>query len=465
MKRVVNATRRLFNSRRELAPAAADFHPSGSSDPSDVVRLRLRRPILLGSLITLVLVFGLLIWAAFFSISGAVVAAGTVRVEDNVKQLRYREGGIVRQILVHEGQLVQRGQVLLRFDQVTTQATVDILNSTLDSLLAQVARFQAEAAGAPEIRFPPELLARQADPAVAQLLAGQRALFQARMTLYRSQAGVLRGQAGQLQTQIAGLRAQAVATDAQSGLIDDELKGVADLNRLGYAPRSRLLALQRSAAQLKGQRGSVTSDIGRTTQAAGDISLQIAQLDDRRQTDAADGLRDAQEKLADTIPKLRAAQEQLAQTTVRSPVTGYVFNLTQFTEGGVAQPGESLMQVVPVNEPLEITAMVRPTDIAEIRVGMPARVTLTAYNPRTTPQVDGTVVLVGADAQVDEATKATFYTVRIKVPPAELARAGRDVHLTPGMPASISIITGSRTIMDYLLGPMTEAMRTAMRER
>ena len=465
MKRFARATRRLFSSRRELSPFAADFDPTGTAEPTDIVRLRLRRPILLGSLITLFLVFGLLVWATFFSIAGAVVAPGTVRVENNLKQLRYREGGVVRQILVHEGQLVQRGQVLLRFDQVTAQASVDILSSAHDNLVAQIARFQAEAAGAPDIRFPPELIARAGDPAVAQLIAGQRALFDARMMLYRSQAGVLRGQADQLQTQIAGMRAQAVATDAQSGLIDDELKGVADLNKLGYAPRSRLLALQRSAAQLKGQRGSVTSDIGRTTQAAGDIRLQIAQLDDRRQTDAADGLRDAQEKLSDNIPKLRAAQEAFDQTIVRAPVTGYVFNLTQFTEGGVAAPGESLMQIVPLNEPLIITAMVRPTDIADVREGMPARVTLTAYNARTTPQVDATVESVGADAQVDEATKATFYTVRVKVSPADLARAGPNVHLTPGMPATVAIVTGSRTIMDYLLGPMTEAMRTAMRER
>jgi len=465
MKRALAPIRRLFSSRRETPQAALEFHSGQAPDPSDIVRLRLRRPMLIGAVICLVLVAGLLLWAAFFSISGAVVAPGTVRVEDNVKQLRYREGGVVRQIMVREGQLVRRGQPLLRFDQVTPQASVDVLSGMHDSLLAQVARFQAEAAGASDIRFPAELTARAGDPAVETLMTSQRALFQARMTLYRSQAGVLRGQADQLRTQVAGLRAQGVAVDAQSGLIDDELNSVADLNRQGYAPRSRLLALQRSAAQLKGQRGSVTSDIGRTTEAAGNIRLQIAQLDDRRQTDAADGLRDAQEKLADTVPKLRAAQQALTQTVVRAPVTGYVFNLTQFTEGGVAAPGESLMQIVPAGQPLEITAMVRPNDIADVRVGMPAEVTLTAFNPRTTPQVTGKVVLVGADAQVDEATKATFYTVRVRVPPAELAKAGPGVHLSPGMPATVAILTGARTIMDYLLGPMTEAMRTALREK
>lgn len=465
MSRFEPIARRFLPGGRATGDDGPRFNPAGEQHPSDVVRLRLRRPILLGSLISLVLVFGLLVWAALFSISGAVVAQGTVRVENNVKQLRYRDGGIVRQILVREGDHVQAGQVLIRFDQITAQANVDILRGMHDSLLAQIARFQAEAAGASAVRFPAELLARQNDPQVSALLAGQRALFSARMMLYHSQAGVLGNQSGQLATQVAGLRAQAVATDAQSDLIDDELKGVADLNKLGYAPRSRLLALQRSAAQLKGQRGSVTSDIGRTTQAIGDVRLQIAQLDDKRETDAADGLRDSQEKLADTVPKLRAAEQSLAETVVRAPVEGYVFNLTQFTIGGVAQPGETLMQIVPAHEPLEITAMIRPSDIAEIHVGQAARITLNAYNARTTPQIDGVVDLVGADAGVDEATKSTYYTIKVRVPPAELAKAGKDVHLSPGMPATVSVVTSSRTIMDYLLGPMTEAMRTAMRER
>ena len=441
------------------------FDPSGTAENGDIIRLRLRRPIVIGSIITLFLVFGLLIWASLASVSGAVVAPGTVSVQDNLKQLRYRDGGIVRQILVHEGDLVRRGQVLLRFDKVTNQATVDIYQNIYDTSSAEIARYQAEATNARDIVLPASLLSRASDPRAEALIVGQRSLFQTRSMLYRSQAQVLGGQIQQLQTQIDGMRAQAIAIDAQSGLINDELKGVSDLNKLGYAPRSRLLALQRSAAQIKGQRGAITSDMARATQQMSAVRLQIAQLEDKRQTDAAEGLATSEQKLTDAIPKLRAAQESLSGTDVVAPVDGYVFNLSQSTEGGVAQPGEPLMQIVPVNQPLEITAMVKPTDIAEVRVGMPARVTLTAYNPRTTPEVDGTVSLVSADAGVDQTTHTTFYTVRIKIAPKELARAGREVHLSPGMPANVSIITSSRTIMSYLLAPLTEAMRSALRER
>jgi HlyD family secretion protein/epimerase transport system membrane fusion protein len=449
----------------QLEAPSAEFRPAGDSHPGEIIQLRLRRPIVAGSIVVLVLVFGLLIWASVFSIAGAVIAPGTVKVEDNIKQLKHREGGIVRAILVREGQRVHAGQVLLRLDRVQAQASVDIYQADYDSALAQIARFQAEAANASEIRFPQELLARQDDPRIAALLTSQRGLFQSRMTLYRSQSMVLSGQAEQLGTQIQGLRAQMTALDAQSELINDELSGVRDLNKQGYAPRTRLLELERSMVSLKGQRGSLVSDIARANQAIGSVRLQIAQLDDKRETDATQGLRDTEDKLTDTVPRLRAMQDSLFQADVRAPVDGYVFNLTQFTVGGVAAPGEALLDIVPVNMPLLITVQVKPSDIAEVHVGMPARVTLTAFNPRTTPQVDGHVVLVSADASSDQQSHQSFYVVQVKVDPGELAKAGKGIHLTPGMPATVAIVTGKRTIMQYLLGPMTEAMHTALRER
>lgn len=447
----------------EVGPAS--FDPVGDAAAGEIVRLRLRRPILLGTAVVLILVLGLLVWAALAPIAGAVVAPGVVRVENNSKTLRHREGGIVRRILVREGQRVQAGQVLMRFDPVQSQASVDVFQAAYDSAQATIARFQAEASGANDIRFPPELLARQSDPNVAALVASQRGLFLTRTALYRSQATVLAEQARQLETQIAGLRAQAASADSQSSLVGEELQGIRELERQGYAPKSRLLALERSAAGIKGQRGSITADIARARQAIGEIRLQIAQLADRRQTEAAEGLRQAQDKLTEAAPKLRATASSLRETVVRAPVAGYVFNLTQFTEGGVAGPGEQLMQIVPSAAPLIITARVPPNEISDVRSGLPAKVTLTAYNTRTTPQVDGTVTLVSADAEQDEKTGQTFYTAQVRVEPAALAAAGPNVRLSPGMPATVSIVTGSRTVLDYILAPFIDSMRTALRER
>jgi HlyD family secretion protein len=440
---------------------------------SEIIRLRLRRPIIAGSIVVLVLVFGLLLWAFTSHIKGAVVAPAQVRVEGNSKIIRHREGGIIRRIYVQEGQFVRRGQVLIQMDPVQTQASVDVWQAQYNTALADIARLQAQQAGSIEIHFPPELLNRQSDPQVAALLAGERALHSSTMMLYSSQANVLRSQAAQLGTQIQGMRAQMTSVDMQSGSIADELNGVRELNRYGYAPKTRVSALERSTAQLKGQKGSILSDIARAQQSIGSTQIQIAQLEEKRQTEAAAGIRQAQDKLAEAAPKLRATAESLFQTTVRAPVDGYVFNLTQFTEGGVAGPGERLLDIVPTGTALVLNARVKPNDIADVHLGMPAQVTLTAYNPRTTPPIDGRVTLVSADATTDDPanpglagqSREPYYLVQIKVDPAQLAHIGNGVHLTPGMQATVSIITGSRTIMDYLLGPMTDAMRTAMHEK
>lgn len=439
------------------------FKGDGTTDAE--IEQRLRNPMVMGGLLLLLLVFVLFVWAAIFSISGAVLASGIIRVEGNSKNLSRLESGIVRKIFVREGQKVAKGQLLIQFDDTMSGASVDIQQSVADSANAQIARFQAEASGAPDVRFPQDLIARSADPRVAALLDGQRALYQTRVMLYRSQAMVLNSQAQQLQTQIAGLNIQAQAIDDQSKLVREELDGVRELARQGYAPNSRLLALERNAVAVRGQKGSAMSDIARIRQSVGEIRLQIAQLEDRHQTEVADGIRAAQERLADAVPKLRAASLTRLQTEIRAPVAGYVFNLTQFTEGGVAGAGQTLMQIVPVNSQLVISAEVSPRDIAAVKLGMSSTVTLLGFNPRQVSPVEGKVSLVSADARVSEKTGIGFFLVEITVPPANLANAGPNVHLAPGMQAQVAIVTGKRTILDYLLEPFTDSMKSALRER
>ena len=437
-----------------------------SSEMIDDAQLqqKLRRPIIGGSIVVGLLFVGLLLWA-FLSISGAVLAPGVVRVENNSKDIKRLESGIVREILVREGQRVARGQLLIRFDDTQSKAVVDVYQNNVDSARANIARFQAEAANASDVVFPPELTTRAADPRVATLLATQRGLFQTRMLLYSSQAQVLRSQAAQLTTQISGMRIQAQAIDDQAGLVQQELRDVRELNRQGYAPQSRLLALERSAVSVKGQRGSMTADMARARQSIGEIQLQIAQLENKHQTEVADGIRAAQDQLAESEPKLRATLAQLGQSEIRAPVTGYVFNLTQFTEGGVTGQGQLLMQIVPANAKMVVSAEIAPKDIADVKVGMPARVTLTAYSSNTHAPIEGRVTLVSPDARVNEKTGQAHFLAEVTITPAELAASGPDVKLTPGMQASVAIVTGSRSILGYLVEPFTNAMRDAMREK
>lgn len=435
-----------------------------AGDEDAALRHSLRRPILYGSIIVGVSFLVMILWS-LLSISGAVLAMGVVKVEDNSKEVRRLEGGVVRQILVHEGQKVQKGQLLIRFDDTQGKAAVDVYQNNVDSAVATIARFQAEAANASTVTFPPELTQRASDPRVAALMESQRTLFQTRMLLYRSQAQVLQSQAAQAAAQLSGLRIQAQSVDDQTALVQQELKDVRELSRQGYAPESRLLALERNAVQIKGQRGSMTQDMARVGQAIGEVRLQIAQLENKHQTEVADGIRSAQDQLAENEPKLRSTLEQLAQTEIRAPVTGYVFNLTQFTEGGVAPAGQLLMQIVPSNARMIVQAEVDPKDIADVKLGMPARVTITAFNTRTTPPIDGHVTLVSADAKLNEKTGKSSFMVEVTITPAELAEAGPDVKLTPGMQASVAIVTGSRSIMAYLVQPFTNAMKDSMRER
>jgi len=459
--------RLLVRAEPEVEPdsdEAAAAYVSGNTDDEAQLRRSLRRPIIGGTLVVVAMFVTLLLWA-FLSISGAVLAGGTVKVENNSKDIRRLEGGVVRKIYVREGQRVSKGQLLIRFDDTQGRAVVDVYQNNVDSARANIARFQAEATNAPGVAFPPELTSRASDPRVAALIETQRTLFQTRMLLYRTQIQVLQSQAQQAATQLAGLRIQAQSVDDQGVLVQQELRDVRELSRQGYAPESRLLSLERTAVQVKGQRGSMTQDMARARQSIGEAQLQIAQIQNKHQTEVADGIRSAQDQLAESEPKLRASLEQAGQTEIRSPVTGYVFNLSQFTEGGVAGQGQLLMQVVPTNARMIVSCEVDPKDIADVKVGMPARVTITAFSARTTPPITGHVTLVSADAKVNERTGMSRFAAEVTITPAELAEAGPDVKLTPGMQAQVAIVTGSRSILAYLLQPFTNAMHDSLREK
>jgi HlyD family type I secretion membrane fusion protein len=443
---------------------AAAAYVAGNAADDAQLRQRLRRPIIGGSIVVAALFVTLLLWT-FLSISGAVLAAGVVKVENNSKEIRRLEGGVVRKIYVHEGERVNKGQLLIRFDDTQGKALIDVYQNNVDSARANIARFQSEAANASDVAFPSELTSRASDPRVAALMAAQRTLFQTRMLLYRSQVQVLQSQAQQLATQLSGLQIQAQAVDEQAALVQQELRDVRELSREGYAPESRLLALERNAVQVKGQRGSMTQDMARARQSIGEVRLQMAQIENKHQTEVADGIRMAQDQLSENEPKLRATIEQTRQTEIRSPVTGYVFNLTQFTEGGVAGSGQLLMEIVPADAQMVVSCQVDPGDIADVKIGMVARVTITAFNTRTTPPIDGHVTLVPADAKVNEKTGQPRFEVEVTITPAELAQAGPGTKLAPGMQAQVAIVTGSRSILTYLVQPFTNAINDSLREK
>jgi HlyD family type I secretion membrane fusion protein len=426
---------------------------------------RLRRPMVMGAAVIGVLVLGLSLWASLTPLSSGITAMAEVRVESNLKTLRHQETGIVRQILVHEGQHVSAGQPLIVFDDVAPKAARDVLQNQADSLMVQAARLNAEATGAPAIQFPPEVLSRASDPAVAQMMRDQQFLFTSRLQLFQSQSSVLDQRQEQIQNQVEGDKAQIVSVDEQLKLTKEEMSGYQTLYDKGFAPKSLILRYQRSVADLDGKKGSLLADVARLHQQMGETSMNRAALRDQRQSQSASDLRDSQSKIADTLPRLTAAKQSLDETVVRAPADGYVFNLSQFTVGGVAGAGEALMQIVPANTPLIITASVKPTDIEEVHEGMDARVRVTGLNPRWFNPMKAKVVLVSHDRTTNEKSGASFYRVDLRIDPDELKNMKHGVQITPGMPASAMIVTGQRTIMGFLVSPITDTLSHAFREQ
>lgn len=425
---------------------------------------RLRRPMVVGAGVIGAFVLGLGLWASVGQLSTGIAAPAEVRADSMRKTLRHKDTGVVKQILVKEGQRVRGGQPLLLFNDVEARAAVDVLQNQYDTLLAQHSRFSAEAMGRPLLELPPELTSRMMTPAVGTLIRDQQFLFTTRQQLYQSQAAVLAQRIDQQETQVDGSRAQLDSVVEQMRLTEEELGGYRKLNEQGFAPKTLILRYERSLAELRGRKGQLLSDIARLKQQMGETRLQLGSLRDQRATEAAEGLRDSQAKLADVVPRLTSARQTLDATVVRSPVDGYVFNLTQFTVGGVVGAGELIMDVVPAAIPLTVTAMIKPEDVDEVHEGMKAKVKLTGLNQRFNDSLNATVAVVSKDRITNEKTGVASYRVDLSIPPTELKKLKRGVEMTPGMPAQALIVTGDRSVMSFLISPITDTLEDAFRE-
>jgi len=459
----------------DLSPMKLDFKPIrsyvtpafGLGEPEldpDLER-RMRRPMIVGSIIVGVFVVAALIWAAVSPVASGVTAQGLVRVEANRKIIRHREGGTVKSILVHEGQHVAQGQPLLVLDDVQPRAAVDVLQGQVDSFEAQIARFAAESSGRRTVDFPADLTSRMSDPRVAALIRDQQFLFATRLQFFESQSGVLAQREQQIDASIDGVKAQMDSVNQSIDLTKQELAGYQTLFEKGFAPKTLILRYQRSIADLEGQRGKLISDMTRLREQKGETAMQLASQREERVSQAAEGLRQMQSSLADAAPRLTAAKQTLAGTVVTSPADGYVLDLTQFTVGGVVGAGELLMNVVPANAPLIVTVKLKPNEINDVRPGMKARVRLTAFNYRKVNPVEAVVTTVSADQLSDQKTGEGFFKADLKIEPSELAKLPKDAKLTPGMPAQAMITTGKNTILHYLISPLTDTFRGALHEQ
>lgn len=422
--------------------------------------------IALGVAVVLALPGGMAAWSAVAEVNGAVIGQGTVTVESNVKTVQHLDGGIVSEILVRNGDRVEEGDVLIRLDETTARADLGVITARLNELYAQKARLESEQVGAASIVFPQTLTsAAETDERIAALLHSQRSLFSARFSRQSGEKVLLKQQIDQLGEQVNGLASEHEAKLLQAKLIGQERDSIRPLLAQGLYTQSRFLALEREAARLDGDIGKLAGDLAKTKIAITETELKIVQIDKDYMQTVLTELGDADSKIVELEERRIAAANTLARAIVRAPRSGSVHNLAVHTVGGVVLPAHPILEIVPDRDQLIIEARVPPAEVDQIRDGQPATVRFAAFDRRSTPILTGRVKTVSPAQLSDRATGAPYFSVIVEVPPEELARLGAGRQLVPGMPADVFIQTGARTVLSYLMKPLTDAVAHAFRER
>lgn len=436
------------------APAVAPSTPEGPVIVTDAPR----RELIIGGVIIVAFFVIFLGWAALAPLDAGAYAQGQIAVSGNRQAVQHREGGVVSALLVAEGDTVRRGQILLQLSSGELKATERGVASQVYALIAQRARLTAERDRLRAIPTPPEFANLSAEDAVLaqESLRIQQLQFGARRTGRSTETGVLGQRVAQLNEQIAGYEGQIVANIEQQRLIQEELNGTRSLAEQGYAPLTRVRALERTAAQLDGELGSLRAQIARSREAVGETRLQVSGVSTKMNEDVADQLRQIDVQLNELRPRMVELRAQIARNEVRAPASGEVVGLTIFTQGGVIQAGQTLMEVVPRDASQVIIAQVSPTDVDNLRVGLDTEVKFPGLRERNPPIVHGRVTRISADSFTVQETGASYFRAEIVVPASELAKMGRGAEtLRPGAPVEVVILLRKRTALGYLLEPLT----------
>ena len=422
-----------------------------------------RRLTLFSIAVTAIFFGGLSAWSALAPLDSAISAEGQVVVAGNRSVVQSERGGVVREILVHDGDRVEQGQALVRLDNIKAAAVYEQLLVRSYESQALRARLVAERDGKDEIAFPAELWTDLNKPDVTAAMDGQQNVFRARKETLKNQIDILKQKIKESGEEIAGLNTQISSGSDQLTLLRQEAGDVSALVGEQLSEKSRLLALQRSIAQLTGAQGQYTAAIARAEQTVLEAQLEIVDLNNKRTDEIVQQLREVETQLSDIAEQLRGAKHDLDASDLLAPKTGIVVNSTIHTVGGVVPPGDTLMEVVPEGDQLVVEARIRPQDIEHVRKDLRASVRLIGFNSRVVPSVDGVVTYVSADSLLDRPSNARYYLTRISLNLAS-KRETANLKLEPGMIAQVMVITGNRTLFDYLLSPITDSISAAMHE-
>jgi HlyD family secretion protein len=424
-----------------------------------VLEPALARRLLLGLTLIALMVVSVGGWAATTPIGGAVIASGFVVVESNIKKVQHPTGGIVAEINVKNGNVVNAGDVVISLDDTQARANLGIVVSQLVQLRGRKARLEAERDQTDQVRFPAGFVESGED--AAAIMEGEKRLFEVRQSVKNGQIAQFNERIGQLKQEIKGTTAQRDAKSEEVDLMRDELERLEIMRKKDLVPTTRTLQAQRDLTRLRGEWGAHLAQIARSQGQISETELQIIGVTQNMQTDASKELRELEARVAELLERKVAAEDQLKRIYLRAPQTGFVHDLTVHTVGGVIGPGENVMSIVPTHDTLGVDARIGTADIDQVAVGQQAVLRFPALNQRTTPEIRGTVTRVGADLSKDPQGNAVYFTLRISVSDHDREA----FKLVPGMPVEAFISTHERTALSYLMKPISDQVTRAFRER
>jgi HlyD family type I secretion membrane fusion protein len=400
-------------------------------------------------------------WAATTQLNGAIIASGIIAVDQNMKAIQHRDGGIVSEISVKEGDFVKKGQIILRLDDAQTRAELSIVRTQLVELTARQARLTAERDGLDEISYPSELSAKVGD--FPRIFIGEKRMFEGNRQNRQNQKQQLELGISQLGEEITGLEAQRDSKFDEIVLVKAEHGKIKGLTDKRLIDTSRKYVIDREMAKLLGERGEVQASIARARARMSEIRLQIIAIDETARTEAQRELGSIEPKISELMERRAAVEDRLSRTDIRAPLSGTINELSIHTIGGVITPAEKLVTLVPADAALKIQAKLVPTDIDQVFVGQPVKLRFSAFNQRATPELHGKISYVSAASSSDPSTGQIFYLADVIVTSGELGKLGNS-KLLPGMPVEVFVSTSQRTAISFLSKPLTDQFNRAFRE-
>lgn len=425
------------------------------------VEPQIRRRLAYGTALTVLLVGSLGGWGALASLSSAVIAPGIVVVDSSDKKVQHPTGGIVSELNVQNGDRVKAGDVLVRLDATQARANLGVITSQQMEYRGRKARLEAERDQATKIEFPKGFQDSSAD--AAAIAASERRLFEARMTSKEGQKKQLRERIGQFRKEIEGLTVQHVAKKTEVELMGEEQVRVQDMRKRELVNVTKQLTTDRDFTRLQGEEGMLVSNIAKADGQISEIEVQIISLDQTMVSESMKELREVEGHLSELAERRTAAQDQLDRIEIKAPRSGRVNELAVHTVGGVINPAETLMMIVPDDEKLAIEVRVAPTDIDQLSIGQPATLRFSAFNQRSTPEFKGVITQIAANMTREPQTGVSYYTARLAIAPDQ-EEAARKLKLVPGMPVETFVQTGERKAITYLLKPFNDQIARAFKE-